>query len=55
MIFDIEIDFESWHFWHLPIKQILKIQYFPLGMLIFMQKSFQFCTPRLKDPQPVLP
>ena len=24
-------------------------------MLIFMQKSFKFCIPRLKTPQPVLP
>ena len=27
----------------------------PLGMLIFRKKSFQFCTPRLKTWQPVLP
>ena len=41
--------------WYLPIISILKIQKFPLSMLIFRQKSFQFCTPRLKTPQPVLP
>ena len=27
----------------------------PLVMLIFRQKSFQFCTPYLKTQQPVLP
>ena len=26
-----------------------------VGMLIFRQKSFQFCIPRLKTQQPVLP
>ena len=45
IIFDIEKDFESWEvgwfctFWYLPISPILKIQKFPLGMLILMQKS----------------
>ena len=34
---------------------ILKIQKFPLSMLIPMKKSFQFCSPRLKTPQPVMP
>ena len=43
------------NFWHLPITPILKIQPFPLCMLIFRQKCFQFCTPCLKTPQPVLP
>ena len=42
-------------FWHLPITPILKVQSFPLGVLIFRQKYFQFCTPRLKTQQPVLP
>ena len=36
-------------FWHLSIQQ------FPLGMLIFRQKSFQFCIQHLKTWQPVLP
>ena len=40
------------NFWHLPISPILTIQSFPLIMLIFRQKSFQFCTPRLKTWQP---
>ena len=40
---------------HIPINPILKIQKFPLGILIFRQKSFQFCIPRLKTRQPVLP
>ena len=34
-----------WHILNLPITPILKIQSFPLGMLIFRLKSFQFCTP----------
>ena len=38
-----------------PISPILKIQNLSLGMLILRQKSSQFCTPRLKTPQPVLP
>jgi hypothetical protein len=43
MIFDIE----NWlwkskfgTFWHLLITPILNIPYFPLGMLIIMQKYF---------------
>ena len=32
------------NFWHLPNNPILKIQKFPLSMLIFRQKPFQFCT-----------
>ena len=43
------------NFWYLPIAPILKIQWFPLSMLFFRQKSFQFCTPHLKTWQPVLP
>ena len=39
----------------LPISPILKIQKFPLGILILSQKSFYFPIPRLKTPQPVLP
>ena len=35
-------------FWQLAITPILKIQSFPLGMLIFKQKCFQFCTPTWK-------
>ena len=42
-------------FWHLPINPILKILLFSIGMLIFRQKSFQFCIPCLKTQQPVLP
>ena len=38
-----------------PILKILKIRKIPLGMLIFMQKYFQFSIPRLKTQQPVLP
>ena len=39
-------------FWNLPN---LKISNLYLGMLIFRQKYFQFCTPHLKTQQPVLP
>ena len=42
-------------FLQLAINPKLKIQYFPLGMLILRQKSLQFCIPHLKAPQPVLP
>ena len=42
-------------FWQVATTSILKIQSFLLGMLIFRQKSFQFCTPHLKTQQPVLP
>ena len=58
MIFDIE----NWlwesnfgTFWQLAINPKLKIQYFPLGMLILRQKSLQFCIPHLETPQTVLP
>ena len=43
MIFDVENwlwNSNSGTFWHLPITPILKIQYIPLGMLIFRQKYF---------------
>ena len=48
MIFDIQnclwkLNFCT--FRHLPIKPILKIQYFPLGTLIFRHNCFYFCTP----------
>ena len=43
------------NFGQLAITPILKMQSFPLGMLIFRQKSFQFCIPRLKNRQPILP
>ena len=49
-------DVENWlwksnlgTFWHLPMTSIFKFQLFP------MKKSFQFCNPRLKTQQPVLP
>ena len=32
-------------FWHLPIDPILKIQPYLFCMLIFRQKTFQFCIP----------
>ena len=53
MIFDIEnclwkSNFGT--FWHLPTTPILKIQQFPLDMLIFMQKSVLFCIPGLETP-----
>ena len=55
-------DIENWlwksnfgTFWHLLITPILIIQQFSLGMLIFRQKSFQFCTPLKKTWQPILP
>ena len=35
-----------------PLHQFAK---FNLGILIFSQKLFQFCTPPLKTPRPVLP
>ena len=34
----------------LPISPKFKIQKFPFGMLILRQKSYKFCTPRLKTP-----
>ena len=34
----------------LPISPILKIQYFPLGKLIFMKKPFLFCIPGPETP-----
>ena len=37
------------NFWHLPTNPILKIQYFPLSMLILVQKSFSFCIPGLEN------
>ena len=46
----------SWYLWKLPVcitPIILLCRYIP--MLIFRQKSFKFCTPRLKTWQPVLP
>ena len=42
------------NFWPLPITPIFKVQSLLLGILIFRQKSFQFCTPCLKTWQPVL-
>ena len=36
------------NFCQLAATPILKIQSFPLSMLIIRQKSFQFCIPRLK-------
>ena len=36
-------------------SSILKIQSFPLGMLIFRQKLLKVCNPRLKTQQSVLP
>ena len=58
----IIFDIENWlwksnfgTFWHLPTAPIFKIQEFPLGKLILRQKSFLFCTPRLKTRQPTLP
>jgi hypothetical protein len=52
MIFDIEnwlwkSNFST--FWYLLITPILKIQSFPFGMLIFRQKSFQFCILLLEN------
>ena len=39
VIFDIEkSNFGT--FWHLSTTPICKIQYFPLGMVIFSQKTF---------------
>ena len=43
------------YFWQLAFYPKLKIKWFPLGMLILLQKSFKFCTPCLKTPHPVLP
>ena len=41
-------------FWH-QLHQFSKFTNFLLSMLIVRQKSFQFCIPRLKTGQPVLP
>ena len=57
LIFNIENWFwksNQGTFWQLPITPILKIQSFPLGVLIFKQKSFQFCALHLKSRKPVL-
>ena len=43
------------NFWQLAIRPNLKINESSLGMLIFRQKYFLFCIPRLKTLQPVLP
>ena len=42
-----------WHFWHLLITPIHKIQWFHLTTVNFQPKIF--CIPSLKTPQPVLP
>ena len=60
MIFDIKIDFESQifgtHFETSPLHQFSNFNnFFWVPVLILRQKSFQFCTPRLKTQQPVLP
>ena len=44
-IFDNIINKMIPNFWQLATTQILKIQWFPLGMLILRQKYFKFCTP----------
>ena len=36
------------NFWQLAIKPILKVHNFPLGVLIFRQKSFKFGIPAWK-------
>ena len=58
MIFDIKKWLWKSNFgtiWKLAINPKLKIQWFSYGMLILRQKSFKFCTPRSKTPQPLLP
>ena len=36
--------------WHLTNTPILKMQSYPLGMLIFRQRSFKFCIPAIETP-----
>jgi hypothetical protein len=49
------IDPENWFlksnfgtFWYIPTTPILKIQWFPVGMYIFMEKKSSFVSPDLK-------
>ena len=48
MTYRINFESQILELWNLPTTQILKIQYFLLGMLIFGQKCFYFLSLDLK-------